>query len=72
MTGVYDPAGGHWEMDSFKLWAGLWLPVVECLPGHWAVPVCLVMDYDPLSCRSGRERVIVPFMSPRLKQIITA
>ncbi len=51
---------GHWEMDGVKPKAGLCPPVADCEPGHtmpsqWAVPVCLVMDYDPQSCWRGEE-----------------
>lgn len=52
---------GHWEMDGVNPEAGLWLPVEDRwpdynMPRHWAVHVCLVMDYHPLSCRTGERK----------------
>jgi len=56
-------------LDDVKPKAGPWMPVVEWLPGQWAVPVCLVMDYDPISSQRGVEEWLFSLYCPNWNRL---
>lgn len=64
--------GWCWAQGRSLASCGLLASPYHTMPSRWAMPLCLVMDYDPQSCWRGGGRVIVCLMLPRLKLIIPA
>lgn len=68
------PFVGHWEMDGVEPKAGLWLPVMDYLPGH-STGQCLSASWRIMTLKAaggGWLGVIVCLMLSGLKQIIPA